>query len=293
MKTRGFTLLELLAVIIVLGVIALIVTPMIVKTVNDNKENLYQAQLGEIRTKTKDWMYQHLSSIPSVKNDVVTITLLDLKKSGLIGLDVRNPKTNELLPNDMEITIELVDNDYKITVLEESGTNITDTDISGPIMVLSGNSLEYLEMGSTYTDKGIKALDKDGNNIANIDIQYLENGVEVANISSNAFKTYTIVYTASLTSGGKTHTSHVVRTVIVRDTLAPVITVPATVTITQAEAQTYNIMTGVSATDNSNENITVTSSSFEKKIGDNVITYEASDSSGNKAIKRRLIKVTE
>ena len=46
---KGFTLVELLAVIILLGVIGLIVVPSITKTINNSKEDLYNDQIGKIK----------------------------------------------------------------------------------------------------------------------------------------------------------------------------------------------------------------------------------------------------
>lgn len=294
MKKQGFTLIELLAVIILLGVIGLIITPIVSNIIKNNKESLYQAQLEEIKASTEKWMWENIDVLPDIENAQITITLLDLKKNGKIGLDVRNPKTDELFPNDMEIVIAYQNNDYKVTVKDDSGTNVTDQlDAFSPIIVMNGNSLEYLEMGEVYEDKGVMAKDRNGNQVNDITIQYLENGKEVASLSSNTFKTYTVVYTAKVINNGNTYTSHVVRTVVVRDTTPPVITVPETVEITLEQAQNYDIMQGVSVTDNSKETISITASTFEKTVGSNIITYQAKDSSGNEVVKKRIIKVTE
>ena len=39
---KGFTLVEILAVIIILAVIALLVSPMIIGNINDSREKLYE-----------------------------------------------------------------------------------------------------------------------------------------------------------------------------------------------------------------------------------------------------------
>ena len=47
---KGFTLVELLAVITLLGLLSLIVVPVVDKIIKDNKEKLYQTMLGKNST---------------------------------------------------------------------------------------------------------------------------------------------------------------------------------------------------------------------------------------------------
>lgn len=47
MKNRGFTLLELLAVIVILAIIALIATPLILNVIEKSKEGAFKIVLTE------------------------------------------------------------------------------------------------------------------------------------------------------------------------------------------------------------------------------------------------------
>lgn len=294
MKKSGFTLVELMAVIILLGILGLIAVPVVTNIINDNKESLYKSQLVLIQEQAEKWAYENLDMLPSRENEQITLTILELKKNGKLPLDLRNPKTNELFPNDMQVAITIRNNQYIFEVKADTGTSLGD-EVNGlsPIMVLNGSVLEYLEMGSTYEEKNVFAKDKDGNSITNIDIQYLDNGVEVASLSSNSFKTYTVVYTAKSTVNNQEYTSHVVRTVIVRDTLAPELTIPDNITITLSEAATFNVKQGVTYQDNSNETLNIEVSGFEATLGQKKVSYKVCDSSNNCTVKNRLITITE
>ncbi|MEG2322288.1 MAG: HYR domain-containing protein, partial [Bacilli bacterium] len=291
---KGFTLIEIISVIVLIGVIGLIATPIITNTLKDNKESLYQNQLKEIETSASKWAYKNMALLPKVDNQNITITLLDLKKSGLVGLDARNPKTGLLFPNDMQISITYKSNNFSYKVIENSGSNITDSiDKNSPTIILVGNPLEYIEIGSSYQEKGVLAQDSLGNVINNINVQYKLNDVEIPSIITNQFKTYTATYTASSIVNNVTYASNIIRTLIVRDTTPPVITVPDKMEITLDEASTINLLAGVSVTDNSGEQINPTVSGFDRLIGEKIVTYTATDSSGNKTVKKRIIKITE
>lgn len=291
---KGFTLIELTAVIVLLGILGLIVVPIVTNVINDDTESLYNSQLKMIENECEKWAYKNLDMLPKAEDEQVTLTILELKKAGVLPLDLRNPKTGDLFPNDMQIIVTFSKNQYHFDVKTDTGTSVGD-EVNGfsPIMVLNGSVLEYLEMGTTYEEKNVIAKDKDGNLISNVDIQYLDNGVEIANLSSNSFKTYTVIYTAKSTVDGKDYTSHVVRTVIVRDTTSPELTIPENTTITFSEASTFDIKEGVIYQDNSQEILNIEVSGFDVSVGQKKVSYKVCDSSGNCTTKNRLITITE
>lgn len=56
---KGFTLVELLAVIVILSVISMLVFPNVIKIINQSKENLYQSQLRDIENVAKNFSIEH------------------------------------------------------------------------------------------------------------------------------------------------------------------------------------------------------------------------------------------
>ena len=287
---RGFTLAELLGVLIILAVIAMIAFPIINKSLKDGKERLYNSQLEEIKLAAEKWAYKNINLLPTIDGEVVTITLLNLKESGDLPLDVRDPRTNELMPNDMMISIEFKNNNYIFTVDRESGSDITNEfNENAPIIILNGSHIEFVEINSTYKELSAKAEDKNGNVLTDINITYQENGHEVASVDTSKFTTYTVIYSA--TSNG--YTSQITRTVIIRDTTAPNLTIPDNVELTLEELASFNLLTGVSVTDNSGEEITVETRGFDRLPTDKIVEYKACDSRDNCITKRRLIKIVK
>ena len=65
MNKKGFTLVELLTVVILLSLIAIITTPVIIGVLNSSKDNLHQQQVKIIEKAAERWGIAHLSNMPS------------------------------------------------------------------------------------------------------------------------------------------------------------------------------------------------------------------------------------
>ena len=59
MKRKGFTLVEVLAVIIVLGILALIASPIISGIIRQSREKSYDQQLSEIYDAAEIYLMEH------------------------------------------------------------------------------------------------------------------------------------------------------------------------------------------------------------------------------------------
>ena len=117
MKNKGFTLAELLGVVIILGVIATIATISISNNMKNSKEELYNVQINNIISGAKKWANENVFSLPVNDGESITLTLLQLKQAGCVEDDITNPKTNELFSDSLQIKITKVDNNYKYEVV--------------------------------------------------------------------------------------------------------------------------------------------------------------------------------
>ena len=82
MHNKGFTLIELVATLIVLSMVALIVVPNIYNNVKDYRQQLYETQLVSIETATKNWVADHIGdeNFPKENNETLFVYLDDLQK---------------------------------------------------------------------------------------------------------------------------------------------------------------------------------------------------------------------
>ena len=84
MKKKGFTLAELLGVITLLGLLALIVIPIVDKTLKEGKDDLYESQ---------------------IKIGTGYVTLSTLQDSGYLDEEIKNPKTGKSFEGSLQIKI--------------------------------------------------------------------------------------------------------------------------------------------------------------------------------------------
>ncbi len=288
---KGYTLIEVMAVLIILALISVIVTPKITKLVNKGKEDAYKVQLEQIKKAAQNWAYKNAELLPD-DEQTITLTLGQLKRSKYIGYNISNPITEELIPNDLVIEIKKHNNTYLYNIIEDSGTADYDTiDENNPVLVLNGNYVEYVEINTPYHEIGAIARTAAGGDItSSINIQYLVNKSEIASIDTTVFQTYSVNYTVS---DGK-YASKAIRTVIINDTTPPILEIPENITISLAQVASFDPNEGVTISDNSNITPKLEiKSQLANQPGKYVITYIASDQSGNITTKKRVITVTE
>lgn len=126
MKKRGFTLVELMGVIIILGVIILLAAPAIRNLTAESKNELYEVQINNIKDGLKNWAIDNNKTLPKNEGEVITITLGQLKMGGYVEVELKNPKTNKCFGNDMVLEIRRYQKNYLYTVLESTGTETPD-----------------------------------------------------------------------------------------------------------------------------------------------------------------------
>lgn len=160
---KGFTLVEIMAVIIILGVIGLIAVIAVDKSIKDNNQKLYEMQISNIEDAVRTWGATNLKYLPNSADEALSIPLLLLKKEGLLDKNIKNPKTDTLFPNDMFIDITYKNGVYNYTALEDSGTDITN-DLDVPVIVLQDTFYKEISINGTFDLKGFAIL-RDGTTI--------------------------------------------------------------------------------------------------------------------------------
>jgi len=297
MKKSGFTLIELMGILVLLGIIFLITVPIITDSLDKSKDVAYETQIKQIEKAARDWTLKHPSDLPTEENDSINITLGILKQEGYVDMDIQDPVTLEPFLNCMFINIKRQNNKYVYEVLDSNLPEgcTAENNPFGPKIILKGSSEFELDINEEFKDPGVKATNSAGSEITkdDIDIKITKNNVEVPNVDTSTVGTYKIKYTVN-----KEGTSaEVYRTVTVKDKTAPVITVTFNgndyttrfnIEITKGSSFSIPNATASDEIDGVlTSKITIIGTVNPNVVGIYELEYSVSDNSGN----RRSLKV--
>lgn len=128
MKKNGFTLAELLGVIVILALISLITVPAVSGTLQKYKSKLCKTQVEQIVSAARTWGSDNILKLPSSGNSI-EVTLKELSDYGYIDSDIENPVTKEnfdLEETKVKITKNGKKYEYEINVETLNLCNIED-----------------------------------------------------------------------------------------------------------------------------------------------------------------------
>ena len=203
MNKKGFTLVELLGVLVVLSVILMIAFPLITTYINKSKQKAYDTQMGLIITGLKDYVIEHKEVLPVNDTDYVTFTLGQLKALGIVNNSVVNPLDGKEIDDSMEFKIIKDGSKYTYQIVESSRLSRNDENHT-PSIILNGNILNYIDLDSTYTELGASATDYNG--------KPLSVTIDKTDLDVSTIGVYQIRYEAIDSNNTK---SYAIRTVIV------------------------------------------------------------------------------
>ena len=108
MNNRGFTLVEVVAIIVILIGIFLVSFPTIKNMVNVDNEKKYNNMVTDLCTAGKTYMYSNMDMFPtlSIVGSVIKININSLIEYGNVSKELVNPKSELSVKNDkLEYTV--------------------------------------------------------------------------------------------------------------------------------------------------------------------------------------------
>lgn len=93
MNKKGFTFVELMAVVVVLAIIALIAVPNVLKIMKDTNQTKYDRIIKDMENAAETKFYSDKMTLNI--GGTICITISQLQASGLIDSDLKNPLTDE------------------------------------------------------------------------------------------------------------------------------------------------------------------------------------------------------
>lgn len=307
MKNKGFTLVELLAVIVLLTLILILIIPKVANTINQSKDTVYQKQINAILNATYDWSLKNTNYLPEPNNKVF-ITLSQLKSFGLIDANIKDPTTKNLFPDNLVISIKNLNGNYKknsrnskqkgnyLYTVETEFMDNSEFSLKKPIIILEdltenseGNYVTVVNINDIFEEPQIVATSSDNEDLTSkvITTITLEDRL-VKNVDTSLMGIYYINYTVIDKNG---YSNTITQNVIVTDIEKPIINLPTNNNIS-LDVSSYDLMDGVSCEDNSGHcDISINGEVNFGTEGKYILEYVAKDPSGNTATQKRVITI--
>lgn len=135
-KDSGFTLVELLAVVMVIGLVALVSVPVVRNITKDAKQKGKERQIGIVLESAKNWAIQNTDLLPE-NNGSILVKTDTLKKEGLLeNKKIINPVNNKEINGCAKISYNEDFNQYEYEYNEECKSS------DGPLSQLATISTE-------------------------------------------------------------------------------------------------------------------------------------------------------
>lgn len=96
MNKKGFTLIELIGVIVILALLTLIIVPNVVTYLQQGISNSKEYQNESIVLGAKNWASDHKDELPDAGNSL-NLQLSTLQSEGYIEKNIKDPETGEAL----------------------------------------------------------------------------------------------------------------------------------------------------------------------------------------------------
>ena len=138
MKKKGFTLVELLAVIVIISLLSLITINAVSSIVNGGKAKLNEKQISFLQKSAQLWGLDNMDILPSADITCEYITLGNLKRDGYVSDDAVNLNNMSKISDDLMIVIRPNITDNTLTYKYEIDTT-------------NSNNCEYLYERLKYT----------------------------------------------------------------------------------------------------------------------------------------------
>ncbi|MEG0025809.1 MAG: prepilin-type N-terminal cleavage/methylation domain-containing protein [Bacilli bacterium] len=119
MNQKGFTLIELVTIVALLGVISLVAYSGVNNSIKRSNEELYKAQMSNIKAAAKDWTVDNLDKLPVEDKSFYQVSLGDLKTGGYIADNLIDPKTKKELKKTIYVKITKNNNNYLYEVIDQ------------------------------------------------------------------------------------------------------------------------------------------------------------------------------
>lgn len=196
---KGFTLIELVTTLVILSIIALIVTPNILVSIKDYKKQVYDTNLGSIKSAAMSWAADNVNDthFPNNENDSLLVTIDELIDDSYLDEKVTDPINGGTFDDEDHNTFVIID---CINIVDEITGEVKNSKYSYNAYISTDDFIEqaairYAEDNGIKNNLTIKVSELKGkyikSNIYNTDTYISKNNTSKIDISDNTEVTIT------------------------------------------------------------------------------------------------------
>ena len=115
---KGFTLVELLSVIIILGLLTIIAIPSIIGILNNEKENISDSMKNVIINASSLYIEDNSGVYPKVNNNVYCIKLESLVNDNRLSKPLKDPVTNKEIDLNKYVKVSIINDLYNYDIVD-------------------------------------------------------------------------------------------------------------------------------------------------------------------------------
>lgn len=209
---KGFTLVELIAVIVILATVALIVFPNINAVILSSKQTLHDNQIIDIQKSSEKWATDHIDLLDETYANIIYVSLDSIKGTGYLEKEeIVDPLTKENMNGCVQIKYDIKTKKYNHSYEEKTceeyaqaeddstlGYIIYEYDTKQKSLNKSDNSNEVVSTGkyiyNWYVEHNMIYSDgQEENGLYELDDEYVFRGNDVNNYAEFAGKTWRIL----------------------------------------------------------------------------------------------------
>jgi len=180
---KGFTLVEMLAVVVLIGILVVITVPSIKTIMNNAKEKSLERQIASIIESTKGWSIENVDELPD-NNVPILVSLSELKEQGFLeDKEIINPVNNKEITGCIEIKYDLDFNQYKYNYKEDCELEMPDEILISSIS-LNTTSVSVINGGTYQIEASISP-----SSATNKNLKYTSNNESIVSVSSTGLIT--------------------------------------------------------------------------------------------------------
>ena len=196
---KGFTLIELITTLVILSIIAFIVTPNILVSIKDYKKQVYDTNLGSIKSAAMSWAADNVNDthFPADEETSLLVTIQELIDNADLDSKITDPINGGTFDDEDHNTFVILD---CINIVDEITGEVKNSKYSYNVYISTDDFIEqaairYAEDNGIKNNLTIKVSELKGkyikSNIYNTDTYISKNNTSKIDISDNTEVTIT------------------------------------------------------------------------------------------------------